>query len=167
MQILIEHGADVNAQNESHSTPLHLASSSVSTTASFLIHRRTDVGGQDDTNSWVFKSDQPIAKAETVRVLLKHGADVTMQDEAYSTPLHLASSRGSTETVRLLLQHGADVAAQDGNNRTPLHLASSWVSAPAVSLVFQQRVDVKGRLMATTGDMMMRSPTRRPTLCDY
>ena len=79
--------------------------------------------------SWEIKFDQAIAKAETVRVLIEHGADVTMQDRAHSTPLHLASSRGSTETVRLLLQHGADVATQDENNRTPLHLASSWVSA--------------------------------------
>ena len=96
-----------------------------------MIHRRTDIGRQDDKNSWEFGSDQSIVKAETAQVLIEHGADVTMQDKAYSTPLHLASFRGSTETVRLLLQHGADVAAQDENNRTPLHLASSWVSATA------------------------------------
>ena len=78
--------------------------------------------------SWEIKFDQSIAKAETVRVLIEHGADVTMQNGAHSTPLHLASSKGNTETVRLLLQHGADVVTQDENNRTPLHLASSWVS---------------------------------------
>ena len=78
--------------------------------------------------AWVVKFDQSIAKAETMRLLIEHGADVTMQDGTHSTPLHLASSRGSTETVRILLQNGADVATQDENNRTPLHMASSWVS---------------------------------------
>ena len=78
--------------------------------------------------SWEIRSGHPITKAETVRMLIEHGADVTMQNKAHSTPLHLASSKGSTGTVRLLLQHGADVVTQDENNRTPLHLASSWVS---------------------------------------
>ena len=79
-------------------------------------------------NSFEIGFGQFIAMAETVLMLIEHGADATMQDKAHSTPLHLASSKGSAETVRLLLQHGADVATQDENNRTPLHLASSWVS---------------------------------------
>jgi ankyrin repeat protein len=101
--------------------------------------------------------------ADTVQVLIEHGADVTMQDDAHSTPLHLASSKGSFETVQLLLQHGADVAAQDGNNRTPLHLASSWVSAVIASPVNQQRVDVKDRTIAIPGEMVIR---KRPKLCN-
>ena len=101
-----------------------------------------------------------------MRVLIEHGADVTMQDKACSTPLHLASSRGSTEIVRLLLQYGADIAAQDENNKTPLHLASSLVRARAASLMIRQRVDLRDST-TTAADMMMRSPARRPILCDY
>lgn len=60
-----------------------------------------------------------MTKAETVRLLIEHGADVTMQDETYSTPLHLASSQGSAKTVQGLIEHGANVIAQDSSNRTP------------------------------------------------
>lgn len=133
VQLLIEHGADVTAQNETHLTPLYLVSSLVrATTSSLLVHARTDTGRQDDRG---YERPMSIAKAETMRLLIKHGADVTTHDDAYSTPLHLASSQGSTETVQILLEHGADVSAQDERHRTPLHLVSSWVSRTAASLV--------------------------------
>ena len=67
----------------------------------------------------------PNDKADTVQLLIWHGADVTAQDETHSTPLHLASSMRSAETVDILIQHGADVNAQNKNQSTPLHLAAS------------------------------------------
>ena len=63
--------------------------------------------------------------ADTVQLLIRHGADVTARDDTHSTPLHLASSKWGVETVELLIQHGADVNAQNGNQSTPLHLAAS------------------------------------------
>ena len=65
------------------------------------------------------------AKADTVQLLIKHGADVTARNDTHSTPLHLASSKGSAESVDLLIQHGSDVNAKDVNQSTPLHLAAS------------------------------------------
>ncbi len=105
-----------------------------------------------------------IVKAETVRLLIEHGADVTAQDEAYSTPLHLASYQRSPETVRLLIEHGADVTAQDGGHRTPLHLALSMVSVTTASLLILHRADVKDRMTIIPTGWAIR---RRPTLCDY
>ena len=138
VQLLIEHGADVTVKNENHSTPLHLASSLVSArNAPRLICCRTDMNGQDDRCRGVGlpESERFILKAETVRLLIKHGADVTARDEAHLTPLHLASSQASTETVRLLIEHGANVSARDRSRRTPLHLASSCVSNTTTSLL--------------------------------
>ena len=128
VRLLIEHGADVTAINETQKTALHLVSAWVSVTArlSSLIRRRADVDGQDNRD-WK-NTDWSITKAETVRLLIEHGADVTAKDEALSTPLHLASYKGSTKTVQLLIEHGADVAAQNGDKRTPLHLALLLVS---------------------------------------
>jgi len=85
------------------------------------------------------------AKADTVRLLIDHGADVFAQDENHSTPLHLASSLGSAETVRLLIEHGADVTAQDGNHSTPLHLASSRVSVETMRLLIQHALMLTDR----------------------
>ena len=64
-------------------------------------------------------------KADTVRLLIEHGADVAAQDKTRSTALHLAALSGGSETVRLLLDHGADVSIRDESHQTPLHLASS------------------------------------------
>ncbi|KAH9014388.1 ankyrin repeat-containing domain protein [Lactarius pseudohatsudake] len=143
VRLLINHGADVMAQDENHSTPLHLAAFSGSTAiVRLLIEHGANITAQDRVHrtplhmasSWDDTSgDRPLpddenynVKADTVRLLIDHGADVAAQDDTYSTPLHLASSYGSVETVRLLIERGADVTVQDGSHRTPLHMASSW-----------------------------------------
>ena len=150
LRLLIEHGADATAKNKAGKTPLHLVSSWVSAIArvSSVIRRRADINGQVDCD-WN-SSGWDVTKAETVQLLIEHGAEVTAKDEASSTPLHLACSHVSAKTVQLLIEHGADVAAQDESHRTPLHLASSWASTTTVSLFIQQQVDVKDRFMRNT-----------------
>ena len=70
----------------------------------------------------------PNAKADTVRLLVKHGADVTAQDKTRSTPLHMASSIRLAGVMHILIEHGAGINAQNESHETPLHLASSSVS---------------------------------------
>ena len=71
---------------------------------------------------------EAVSIADTMRLLIDHGANVAAQDETHSTPLHLAAFWCNVEAVRLLIEHGDDVTAQDGNHRTPLHLALLRVS---------------------------------------
>lgn len=131
VRLLIEHDADVDVVDENHKTPLLLASSGVSVKPALLLQHKAYVNEQkkqDDSHSFAWE-DKSIARAETVRVLLEHGADVTAQDDAYSMPLHLASSEGAPDIARLLIEYGADINSLDGNRKTPLHLAASGVSA--------------------------------------
>ena len=72
--------------------------------------------------------------ADTMRLLLEHGANVAAQDGTHSTPLHLTAFWCNIEAVRLLIEHGADITARDENYRTPLHLALSRVSFEADNL---------------------------------
>ena len=93
VQLLIEHGADTNGRNRSQSTPLHLASSRVSAKITFLFfHPRTDVNVQE---VWPkYHTPHPVdtvSIAETMSLLIDHGADMTAQNETHSTPLHLAA----------------------------------------------------------------------------
>ena len=94
---LIRHGADVAARDDTHSTPLHIASS---------------------------KDKESVSLMD---LLIRHGADVNAPNRERSTPLHVAaSSRMALEStiVRLLLLHGAKVDATDSKGRTPLDVAS-------------------------------------------
>ena len=96
MRLLLEHGADVRAQNEDHSTPLHDAME-----ASF--YRR------------------PIA----VRLLLAHDVDIDAKNKEGKTPLHIASSKLDPDIIISLLDRGADPNAVDNEGWTPLHVMSS------------------------------------------
>ncbi|KAH9005380.1 ankyrin repeat-containing domain protein [Lactarius hatsudake] len=146
VRLLIDHGANVAAQDDNNLTPLHLASSyGNAETMLLLIERGADVSAQDRNHttplhmasSWEegrkWRHEElievipvmPINKADTVQLLIRHGADVMARDNTHSTPLHLASSMWSVETIELLIGHGADVNAQNGNQSTPLHLAAS------------------------------------------
>ena len=146
VEILLEHGVDVNAQNSEHSTPLHQASSNGS-----------------------------LHGPEIVRLLIKHGADVNAQDNTHLTPLHHASSRrfrglrlsiaeaaalcnlysttnlhlvspsGSAETERLLIEKSTDVNAMDRRQYMllPSHLAS-W-GLETVRLLIKYGADVNAQ----------------------
>ena len=124
MRLLIKHGADVTARDVHRMTPLHMASSWVSGEYAALHTVRTDFSGQNGaTGKWYMEASTD--KANTVQLLILHGADVTARDDTHSTPLHLASSKRSAESVDILIQHGSDVNAKDANQSTPLHLAAS------------------------------------------
>ena len=101
VQLLIEHSADVNSRDQSHRTPLHLAS----------VMR----------NAYSLHLASVMGNASTVELLLQRGADVNARAKDDSTPLHRAAFSGRPRAVELLLQHGAEVNACNVANMTPLH----------------------------------------------
>ena len=93
VQFLLNHGADVNSQQDNHSTPLHWAAylGDVNIVRVLLEHN-ADVNSKDDSG-W------------------------TLHDAAESSGV-----RGDcAQLVQLLLEHGADVNTQSTDNMTPLH----------------------------------------------
>ncbi|KAH8986029.1 ankyrin repeat-containing domain protein, partial [Lactarius akahatsu] len=115
--------------------------------------------------------------AETVELLLKHGADVHAQDQDHSTPLHLApsqdrsrsmgfdpeSSKGSAKMCGYYSSTGRmpthwmrstrclciwHLHAQDRNHWTPLHLASLTWNTETMRLLMEHEADVNARCLA-------------------
>jgi len=130
---LLEHGADPDAKNDEHQTPLHHASvfGSVKGVQLMLEHganinARTR-GGHTPLHRVLFNLDDNYDTLdmflETIRCLLEHGADIDALDDDHATPLHLASYYGCVKGARLLLEHGANVHLEDKKGRTPFQVA--------------------------------------------
>jgi len=106
VQVLIWHGADVTARDETHSTPLHLASSKGSSgTVKLLIRHGADVNARDRSHSTplhLAASSHLALKGNVVSLLLSHGANVGAKDDRGRTPFQIASLRGLSEIAELL-----------------------------------------------------------------
>jgi cytohesin len=113
-QLLVCHGADVNAVDDGGDSPLHMA-------VQFL-HDEPRVEGGADAN---VMHDQPGDYA-IAQFLLGHGAFVNVSGRQRRTPLHLASFKGSLSLSRLLIDNGADLDARDDEERTPFSIALEY-----------------------------------------
>ena len=109
--ILLDHGADANAEDIHGWTPLHLLSASQ------------------------IRDDEAL---NLVRPLLEHGAELNKRNNDGQTPLQLAMMAVWFQFARILLDHGADVSTEDEHGRTLLHLlaASRAHESDALNLVW-------------------------------
>ena len=140
MQLLIQHGADINTRYKRNSTLLHLVLAVRTEFVQFVI--QADITDQDYEHRFLRDTT-----AVAVEALIQKGVDVNARDGDNSTPLHLALSKSHVDpkTLRLLLQHGADVKARDKDGLTPLHCASCWAEVESVQLLIQHGADVDAR----------------------
>src|SRR6266702_5820293 len=124
MQLLVEHGADVNAQDGSLSTPLHLVLSSWSPEAiRLLIKHGVDINACNGSDRMPLHlaSCQVSAKL----TLGPAWADANGQDKALATQFRWAELNKKAKIVQLLTWHSEDMTARDKTHSTPLHLVSS------------------------------------------
>lgn len=107
-ELLISHGADVNATNGFGDTPLHMA-----------VNRYNDSG--DDGKAMI---------KDNIELLLAHGAGINVQNNYGDTPLHDAVIKNEISTAELLLNHKADVNIVNRDGETPLQLAKEFLVIP-------------------------------------
>ncbi|KAI0281936.1 ankyrin repeat protein, partial [Russula aff. rugulosa BPL654] len=98
VEVLLEYGVDVNAQNSYCRTPLSFAAGA---------GRRSKY--TDSSGFTPLHDASEDGNIEIARVLLEHGANVEVKDNEGRTPLDIASGvlRGQHEIVKLLLEHNA------------------------------------------------------------
>ena len=106
VRLLVEHGANINAQDSIRMTPLMCAM----------------VTPDDDT--------------AMPRLLLEHGANVTVENVYGTTALHWAVwTEKNKDTLRLMLAHGADPNHADKDGVTPIILAQQQHRPDLVALL--------------------------------
>jgi ankyrin repeat protein len=127
VRILLEHGAEVDAQADiGNSTPLHVASwfGGVKVAQLLLEHGAKVDARNEEGCTPLLKSliglEDTFADSclGVIRLLLEHGADINAPNNDHSTPLHVASRYGSLKAVRLLLEHGASVHLENNEGQT-------------------------------------------------
>jgi ankyrin repeat protein len=113
--LLVERGADVNAQGGRYGNALQAASVKGRTDiARLLIERGADVNTQGGRYGNALQAASKGGRAEVVQLLLDKGADVNAQGGHYGNALQAASKGGRAEVVRLLLDKGVKVNARGG-----------------------------------------------------
>ena len=149
-QLLLNHGANVNAFGHQGVSPLHEAVHSQNLDVVELLLK----GGADvNARSWFNQSPLHLAASrgnlDITRLLLNHGADVNARSWLGSwfnqSPLHEAASRGNFDITQLLLNHGADVNVLDHQGVSPLHRAVRSQNLDVVKLLLKVGADVNAR----------------------
>lgn len=131
MRVLLEFGADVNAQCDSDGydsgcTPLRYAVLCEYTLE--VVKLLLEKGAK--LNPSVIPIVTPIHDAvalnlqDALKLLLGHGLDANAKAANGSTPIHFAACNEHTEVVSILLAHGADINAQSNDGVTPLYIAA-------------------------------------------
>jgi ankyrin repeat protein len=110
-RLLLNHGANVNAQGGDNDSALSAATGGRNTMLKELLQCGADVALERSAS---LVSAAYNANDEAISILLDHRADLHSQEGVPGKALHAAARSGSVSTVKILLDRGADVNAFGG-----------------------------------------------------
>ncbi|KAL7558490.1 hypothetical protein ACA910_003960 [Epithemia clementina (nom. ined.)] len=150
VRVLLERGANVQAQDRWGESPLHVACARGSfESVTLLLQSGADANALDHFDKtpllrllvlWLpataesrsladgrivaaAKNDYSNIPSKIVKVLVQHGVRLDLPAKDGTTVLHGACQMGSVPMVRCLLENGATVNVVDNKGETPLHYA--------------------------------------------
>ena len=148
-RLLLEHGADGNAQDNDHSTPLHSAARTARygrvETIRMLLEHGVNVNARKIDGTTPLHEAAKDGTVEAIHMLLEHGADVNARKYDNTTPLHEAARAGRLEAMRMLLEHGADVTLRKNDDTTLLHQAARAGCVEVIHVLLELGADVNAR----------------------
>jgi len=104
--LLVENGADVNAQNDEGIAPLHLCAEAKIARALLACGADLELRSEEGRTPLLELATES-ERESVIKVLLQAGANVTAQDQDGDTALAIATDREEVATVRLLKKFGA------------------------------------------------------------
>ncbi|KAK5202772.1 hypothetical protein LTR41_011483 [Exophiala xenobiotica] len=125
VRMLVDAGADVNAQGDQCGSALQTASlQGKEKLVQILIDRRADINADGGTYGNALQAAAIRGREKEVQILLGSGADVNKQGGRYGTALQAASLLGFQKVVQMLMDEGANANAQGGEYGNALQAAS-------------------------------------------
>ncbi|KAH7548916.1 hypothetical protein BM1_10689 [Bipolaris maydis] len=144
--LLLEKGADVNAQGGVYGNALHAASEGGhEQVVKTLLNKGANVNAQGRRYGNALYTASLRGYEQVVKMLLNKGADVNAQGGRYSNALQAASLRGHEQVVKMLLDKGADVNAQGGYYGNVLQAASSKGHEQVVKILLNEGADINAQ----------------------
>jgi ankyrin repeat protein len=141
--LLLDRGADVNANGGSYSTALQAAAiRGHDQIVQLLLDRGADVNANGGSYGTALQAAANRGHDQIVQLLLDRGADVNVNSGSYGTALQAAASKGHDQIVQLLLDWDADVNANGGYYGTALQAAASKGHDQIVQLLLDRGADV-------------------------
>ena len=125
IQVIIDHGADVNATNKQNCTALMLASINGNVNVMNVLLKAGANKAIEDTNcdTWLQYALYGNCSEEVLQVIIDHGADVNATNKQKRTALMLASMNGNMDVINVLLKVKAKMEIEDADGYTWIHYA--------------------------------------------
>ncbi|KAJ7697694.1 ankyrin repeat-containing domain protein [Mycena rosella] len=146
VQLLLQHGADVNRQGGEYGTVLQAASyKGYEEIVEILLEHGADLDAQGGSYGTALQAASDKGYKRIVQMLLDNGADVSVEVGKHSTALQAASYKGYTKIVEMLLKNGADANTRGGEYGTLLQAVSYKGYKEIVTMVLDNGADVNAQ----------------------
>ena len=125
LQALIDHGADVNAENMNNTTPLMMACWDGNVDpVDALLNAGADPNITDPNgDSCIHFAVHGECSIEAIQAIVDHGADVNAANISNETALIISCENGNLDAISVLLNAGADPGIANATGDTCLHAA--------------------------------------------
>lgn len=125
IEILCEHGANIDAANDVHSTPLHLAVIKRElAVVELLCKRGAKIDEPNYRKKTAIRSAIDVGDSHIIEILVRYGANLNNGEQNYFRPLQYAIRiKTDVQTIKTLISCNADVNVKDSDGWTSLHWA--------------------------------------------
>lgn len=146
LQLLVEKGANLHAENEDGTTALHIAASNGrESVVNLLLKNGADIHKESKEYGTPLMAAAQNSNVNVAKLLLEKGADVNGVGGRYHTALQAASLMGNQGMVELLLEHNANPNLAGGEFGNALFAAISDCDRETVTLLLDAGADPNAR----------------------
>ncbi|KAG4097313.1 ankyrin repeat-containing domain protein [Neocallimastix lanati (nom. inval.)] len=139
----IEHGADINKENEDSKTPLFKAiESGNKELIEYLTEHGADINKENEDGKTPLFYVCESGNKDLVKYLVEKGADINKENRYGETPLFNACESGNKSLVKYLVEDGANINKENEKDETPLFYACELEENDLVEILVEKGADI-------------------------